>query len=176
MKLLFDLWYPCISLNHFLYRHYQLKHLLYYNLRVCYFFAPFFFLQGTFFYIQFKSDVLSGVIIQRQPGSRKDKPRYLLQMKFEGCQNHNLKCIFNFTIWTNILQEINRINVQKEDIITSRSVVLIRSIVKILQKMYEYIIEHWIKEALPVSANSEIKPLLTKNFQKEKTARQNIHR
>lgn len=74
----------------------------------------------------------------------------------------NFKFILNLTIWANILREINRVNIeiQKEDIILARSVALMESLLKILQKMRENPMEHWIKEAGEVAEKVGVEPIL----------------
>ncbi|CAH1105595.1 unnamed protein product [Psylliodes chrysocephalus] len=65
----------------------------------------------------------------------------------------NFKFKLNLTILANILREINRVNteIQKKDIILSRSVSLMDGLMKTLQKMRENSIEYWIEEAKEVA-------------------------
>ncbi|KAL4702816.1 hypothetical protein ACJJTC_003974 [Scirpophaga incertulas] len=83
----------------------------------------------------------------------------------------DFKFILNLSIWNNILREINRVNVeiQKEDIILPRSVMIMQGLVKIIQGMREKPIEHWIKEAATISEKLKIEPVLqNKRISKKK--------
>lgn len=65
----------------------------------------------------------------------------------------DFKYILNLTIWLNILREINRVNIeiQKEDIILTRSIALMDGLLKTLQNMRQKPMECWIKEAEEVA-------------------------
>nr|XP_022903845.1 zinc finger MYM-type protein 1-like [Onthophagus taurus] len=74
----------------------------------------------------------------------------------------NFKFILTLIIWSNILREMNRVNVQiqKEDIIISRSVALMQGLIHTISEMREKSIEFWIEEATPVSKKLGIEPIL----------------
>ncbi|CAH1100181.1 unnamed protein product [Psylliodes chrysocephalus] len=75
---------------------------------------------------------------------------------------NNYKLILNLMIWANILDEINRMNIeiQKQDIILARSVSLMDGLMKTLQKMIENLMEYWIEEAKEVAGKIGVEPIL----------------
>ncbi|XP_071053576.1 zinc finger MYM-type protein 1-like [Onthophagus taurus] len=74
----------------------------------------------------------------------------------------NFKFILTLIIWSNILREMNRVNVQiqKEEIIISRSVALMQGLIHTISEMREKSIEFWIEEATPVSKKLGIERIL----------------
>lgn len=74
----------------------------------------------------------------------------------------DFKFILNLTNWSNILREINRVNIeiQKEDIILTRSIALMDGLLKTLQNMRQKPMECWIKEAEEVAEKNGVDPIL----------------